>query len=152
MAWRETRQEIARNLSAAWKRGGRRKPAVRTGSRCGGDGVWAERGFRQELLDRMAGQLGEPHAGELRRESAEAKAERIIAEELARLDWTGADQEQRYRSAAEKLALAARLRRETTLTIRDIAQRLHLGSWKSATTRLHNLKRKEKERATKALL
>jgi len=100
----------------------------------------------------MAGQLGEPHAGELRRESAEAKAERIIAEELARLDWTGADQEQRYRSAAEKLALAARLRRETTLTIRDIAQRLHLGSWKSATTRLHNLKRKEKERATKALL
>jgi hypothetical protein len=29
-------------------------------------------------LDRIAGRLGEHHAGALRRESAEAKAERII--------------------------------------------------------------------------
>ena len=108
-------------------------------------------GFRQELLDRIAGQLGEHHAGELRRETAQAKAERIIAEELKRLNWTGADLEQRNKSAAEKLELAARLRRETTLTIKEIAQRLHLGSWKSATTRLHSLKRKE-EHGTKALL
>ena len=62
------------------------------------------------------------------------------------------DLEQRNRSAPEKLELAARLRRETTLTIREIAQRLHLGSWKSATTRLHNLKRKEEQSGTMALL
>jgi len=58
----------------------------------------------------------------------------------------------RNSSAPEKLGLAARLRQETTLTIEAIAQRLHLGSWKSAATWLQNLKRKEKERATKALL
>jgi REP element-mobilizing transposase RayT len=109
-------------------------------------------GFRQELLQRMAGQLGEHHAGELRRETAEAKAERIIAEELPRLGWTRADLEQRSRSAPEKLELAARLRRETTLTMKAIAQRLHLGSWKSATTRLHNLKRKQQPHGTTPLL
>ena len=49
------------------------------------------------------------------------------------------------KSAREKLELAARLRRETRLTIKEIAQRLHLGSWKSATTRLQILKRKDKQ-------
>jgi hypothetical protein len=49
------------------------------------------------------------------------------------------DLEKRNRSAPEKLELAARLRRETTLTIREIAQGLHMGSWKSAITRLHRL-------------
>jgi len=58
----------------------------------------------------------------------------------------------RNSSAPEKLALAARLRRETTLTIEAIAQRLHLGSWKSATTRLQNLKRQDKQRGNMPLL
>jgi len=46
-------------------------------------------GFRRELLPRMEGRLGEHHAGELHRASAEAKAERIIAEELERHNWQG---------------------------------------------------------------
>jgi len=108
--------------------------------------------FRQELLDRIGGKLGEHHAGQLRGESASAKAERIIGEELQRLGWTRADLEERNRSAPEKLELAARLRRETTLTIREIAQRLHLGSWKSATTRLHSLKQKREQQGAPLLL
>jgi len=99
--------------------------------------------FRQELLDGMAGRLGEHHAGELRRESAQVKAERIIAEELQRLGWKEVNLEQRNKSDPEKLAVAARLRRETTLTIKAIAGRLHLGSWKSATTRLHHRNQKQ---------
>ena len=83
------------------------------------------------------------NTGELRRESVEAKAQRIIREDLQRLGRTRGDLEQRDRSAPEKLELAARLRRAVTLTIRELAQRLHLGSWKSAATRLRNLKRKE---------
>jgi hypothetical protein len=35
------------------------------------------------------------------------------------------------------VAMAGRLRRETTLTIREIAQRLHMGSWKSLNNRLY---------------
>ena len=99
--------------------------------------------FRQQMLERMAGQLGEHHAGELRRESAEAKAERIIAGELKRLGWTESDLARRHKSDPEKVAFAARLRRETTLTIKAIAGRLRLGSWKSATTRLQQRQRKE---------
>ena len=47
-------------------------------------------------------------------------------------------------SGALRLAVATRLRRETTLTIREIAQRLHLGSWKSLNNKLY-LARKAKE-------
>jgi hypothetical protein len=36
-----------------------------------------------------------------------------------------------------KLALAARWRRETTLSLRAIAARVHLGTSKSASARLH---------------
>ena len=102
--------------------------------------------FRVELLERMAGRLGEHHAGELRRESAQAKAEGIITAERQRLGWTETDLEQRNKSDPEKLALAARLRRETTLTIKVTAHRLHLGSWKSAATRLHHRKQTQNDR------
>ena len=47
--------------------------------------------FRQEMLERMRGHLGEHHAGELRREQSEVRAERIVAEQLGRLGWTEAD-------------------------------------------------------------
>jgi REP element-mobilizing transposase RayT len=47
--------------------------------------------FRRQILERMAGQLGDHHAGELRRQSGEVRAERILAEELQRLGWTEAD-------------------------------------------------------------
>jgi hypothetical protein len=93
--------------------------------------------FRKQMLERMEGQLGESHAGELRRESAEVRAERIIAEELGRLGWSEAQLREWRKSDAAKLALAARLRRETTLTVGWIANRLHLGTRKSATVKLH---------------
>ncbi len=76
----------------------------------------------------------------------------MIDEELKRLGWTRADLAQRRKSDPAKVALAARLRRETTLTIKAIAARLHLGSWKSATTRLQQSKRKAKADATMQLL
>jgi hypothetical protein len=93
--------------------------------------------FRTAMLDRMDGKLGEHHAGELRRESAELKAERIIGEELSRLGWAEPELGSRRKSDPVKLAIAARVRRETTLSIRAIAQRLHLGTSKSANARLH---------------
>ena len=44
---------------------------------------------------------------------------------------------QRPKSDPAKLAMAARLRRETTLTLPRIAARLEMGSWKSLNTKLH---------------
>jgi REP element-mobilizing transposase RayT len=93
--------------------------------------------FRADLLERMDSALGEHHSGRLRHESAEAKAERIIALELKRLKWAESDLPGHAKNHPQKLALAARLRRETTLTLRQIAQRLHMGSWKSLNNKLY---------------
>ncbi len=87
--------------------------------------------FKTGLLEHLEGRLGEQHAGELKRESAESKAERIIREELKRLKWGQNDLSQRPKSDPAKLSIAARLRRETTLTLPRIAARLEMGSWKS---------------------
>jgi hypothetical protein len=103
--------------------------------------------FKAKLLEQMEGKLGEHHSRELKQESAEAKAEQIIGEELKRLKWTAGDLNQRAKSDPAKLALAARLRRETTLTIRWIAGRLHLGSWKSLNAKLHRWRRTNEDDA-----
>jgi len=93
--------------------------------------------FRQEQLARMEGKLGEHHAGQLRRETAEAKGERIIAEELRRLGWSERDLAIRRKNAPDRVAIAVRLRREATLSIKTIAARVHLGTSNTANARLH---------------
>jgi len=76
----------------------------------------------------MEGKVGENHPGQTRLETAGAKADRIVAEELARLQWTQSDLTKRPRATLPKLALAARLRQETTLSVKEIAGRLNLGN------------------------
>ena len=90
--------------------------------------------------------LGQYHAGDLKRQTAQAKAERIIAEELQRRHWTEADLAARAKSDPEKLALAARLRRETALTLPWLAGRLHMGTWKSLNAKLHRWRKAHETR------
>ena len=54
--------------------------------------------FRQKMLELMDGKLGEDHSGQLHRETAEQRAQRIVSEELARRGWTQADLATRRRS------------------------------------------------------
>jgi hypothetical protein len=61
-------------------------------------------------------------------ETAQAKAERLIAEELARLAWQESDLALRRKQDPGKLQIAIRLRKETTLSVRQIAERLHFGT------------------------
>ncbi len=84
--------------------------------------------FRMELLAQMSERLGAEHYGEERAETESAKAERIIAQELRRRKWTAPQLQSRPKGAAEKVALAARLRAETTMTAAWIAKRLDMGS------------------------
>jgi putative transposase len=93
--------------------------------------------FRQELLHRFGDTAGEHHTTEIARQNAQFRADRIILEHLARLGWNPAQLQSRPKGDPAKLALAASLRRETTLTIKQIAERLSLGTPKSATTALH---------------
>ena len=93
--------------------------------------------FRSQLLLRMQGNLGDHHSGELHRQAARARAEQILAEELARRDWGEAELKRRPKNDPDKLEMAARLRRETTLSVKDIAARVHLGTSKGANANLH---------------
>jgi putative transposase len=93
--------------------------------------------FRAKLLEQMEPRLGEHHSGQLRHESAVAKGERIMAEELKRSKWKEGDLREQPKGAPAKLAIAVRMRRETTLTIREIAKRLRMGSWKSLNNKLY---------------
>jgi hypothetical protein len=80
----------------------------------------------------MEGKARENHPGRTRLETAEAKAGRIVAEELARLRWTVDDLAARQKSDPTKPALAARLRQETALSVTQIPERLRLGKPKGA--------------------
>ena len=56
---------------------------------------------------------------------------------LARFHWTEQDLAVEQKSHPFKLALAARSRQETTLSVKQIAERLHLGKPKGAQSNLH---------------
>ena len=85
-------------------------------------------GFRQELLAQVRAQASPRHTGEEITPSAEAKAERIVGEELQRLGWGPADLEERRKGDPRKLAIAAQLRRESTMTLAWICHHLHMGA------------------------
>jgi hypothetical protein len=129
-------QEAGWNSSAIWNGAGWRKwtrmpPGVQASL------VYRWRGLSGGMPRADGGKLGENHPGQTRLESAEVKADRIIAEELSRPHWTPNELATQAKSHPAKLALAARLRQETTLSVKDIAGRLSLGKPKGARTNLY---------------
>ena len=71
---------------------------------------------------------GKSHYGEELRESAEAKAQRIVAEELKRRGLAEDDLSKRRKGDPERERIARRLRQETIVTLGWIAERLRMGS------------------------
>jgi len=94
--------------------------------------------FRQELLAQAHTRVGENHHAETRRETAEEKARRILREELDKLEWTAAELERRAKGDARKVQIARRLRSETSVTLKWIAEQLHMGTWTHVANRLHH--------------
>ncbi len=76
----------------------------------------------------MSERMGAEYYGKERVETAEALAELIIAEELKLERWQEADLKTRPKGDSVKVALAARLRAETTMTVGWIAERLAMGT------------------------
>ena len=76
----------------------------------------------------MSERMGAEHYGEERAKTAEAQAELIIAAELKRGRRQEADLKTRPKGDPVKVALAARLRAETTMTVGWIAGRLAMGT------------------------
>ena len=108
--------------------------------------------FKEQMLELMEGKLGGSHSGELHRETAEQRANRIIAEELARRGWPESELATRRRSDPGKLASAARLRSETTLPIKWIAARVQIGTAKGAKSVLPHLAQSQDQRKTTGAL
>jgi len=69
------------------------------------------------------------HYGPELREVDTLHAERLAREGLRRRGWTEAELARRRKGDPEKIQLAWRLRRESTMTLKWIAQRLKLGVW-----------------------
>ena len=84
--------------------------------------------LKGELLAQVNAQAGDWHYGEELQESAEAKAERLVAAELKRRKWDAKTLAQRRKGDPAKLAIARRLREETTMTLKWIAERLSMGT------------------------
>jgi hypothetical protein len=84
--------------------------------------------FRKQLLAQMSERRGAEHYGAEIRESAEAKAERITVTELKKLGWEEEELSRRLKSDPQKVKMALHLRRETTMTLSWIAQRLRMGT------------------------
>ena len=87
-----------------------------------------DQALKEELLKAVSSVAGAEHYGAELRESAEEKAERLIAGELARKGWQERDLAWRPKGDAFKVGLAAQLRAQTTMTVAWIAQRLHMGT------------------------
>ncbi len=81
--------------------------------------------FRQELLGQMKERLGAEHYGAERAETMAAQAEGFVAEELKRRCWSEAELGRRAKGDAGKVAMAVRLRAETAVTVKWIAEQMY---------------------------
>jgi len=84
--------------------------------------------FRKELLAQVSKRRGAHHYGAELQEGEEEKAEQLVREELARRRWKEKELGEKPKTDRQKARIAQRLRRETTMTLAWIAQRLHMGS------------------------
>jgi len=60
-----------------------------------------------------------------------------LTKRIKRRKWKESELRRRVKGNPEKLAMADRLRRERTLTLPQVAERLQMGSWKSLNNKLY---------------
>jgi putative transposase len=93
------------------------------------DWVLGSEEFREELLAAAVERVGPNHYGAERQETGVQKAERLVREELRRLHWSEEELRGRPKGHPGKVAIARRLRQETVMSLKWIAQRLEMGTW-----------------------
>jgi|SRR5439155_12233806 len=102
--------------------------------------------------DRLAGarpvpdaqSLGAENYGAEREETMEVHAEEIVVEEMKRRRWREEELGRRAKGHAGKVAMAERLRAETAVTVKWIAEELQIGAWTHVSNMLSRQRRKPK--------
>ncbi|HWM24003.1 MAG TPA: transposase [Chthoniobacterales bacterium] len=129
------RREFERRLESQRQTPDETEVAVmRTGWRLGGED------FLDRLLERWNGKWHEHHGGKEKLETDLERARRLIADELARRGWTAKQLALERKGHAVKVAIARRLREETTMPLKWIAAELRIGTWTHLNRLLHIIK------------
>jgi putative transposase len=111
------------------------EPLLRKGWRLGGEA------FLTRLLDQMERKVTPGHGATERAEVAEWKAERIIEASLPQIGWSEGDLQESRKGAPEKVEIAKRLREQTTLSLKQVANRLSMGTWQNASNLLYRARK-----------
>ncbi|CAN5551700.1 hypothetical protein BH20VER3_BH20VER3_16770 [soil metagenome] len=106
--------------------------SVRCGWKLGGED------FLDWILEKIDLRTDEGHSGRERDETEAGKAGRILEAEMKRLGWTKAELARRKKGDPAKVVLARRLRRETAVSLKWIAEHLHMGTWTHVSNRLYH--------------
>ncbi len=106
--------------------------SIRRGWKLGGDD------FLDWIVEKIEIRPKEGHPRREREETEESKAKRILGEELKRLGWTKAELGRRKKGDSAKVALARRLRAETAVSLKWIAENLSMGTWTHVSNRLYH--------------
>lgn len=105
---------------------------IRRGWRFGADD------FVEWLMQKVSVRADAGHQRPERDETEMARAERIVREELVARNWTEGELARRRKGDPEKVLIAARLRKESAVTLKWIASRLKMGAWTHVTNRLYH--------------
>ena len=94
--------------------------------------------FLDWILERVEIDADEEHPRLPRDETEQGKALRIIRAEMQSLGWTGKELQQRHKGDLSKIAIARRLRAETAVTLKWIAEALSMGTASYLRSRLYH--------------
>ena len=85
--------------------------------------------FRQRLMEVAGASISCGGDAKARQEVTEAKAEMIVQEECRARGLAEEELDRRAKGDPQKVAIARRLRKETSVTLKWIANRLRMGTW-----------------------
>lgn len=106
--------------------------ALRRGWKLGGED------FLDWMLEKVEVRHAEAHPGRERDETEQTKAARIIGEEMKQLGWTKTELRRRKKGDPAKVAVARRIRAETAVSLKWIAENLFMGTWTHVSNRLYH--------------
>ena len=94
--------------------------------------------FVDWILEKVEVNSSAGHPAPDRDETERAKASRIIRDEMKRLGWAKGELGRRRKGDPAKVALARRLRDDTSVTLQWIAETLHMGTATHVSNRLYH--------------